>query len=139
MSEAIANLLARIERIESIEEIRALKARYLNACDQQDPSQVRACFANGHVCVDAGYLGVFDNADAFVEMYRAAACHDFVFDKHQAGNGEILIDGDRATGLWCLDYRNINTRDRTLTLMSTLGFVAQLEMGLNRPLFRITI
>jgi hypothetical protein len=64
---------------------------------------------------------VFESADSFVVMYSNAALHDHILDKHQAGNGEIEISGaDSARGLWCLDYRNINTKDRTLTLMSVI-------------------
>ncbi|WP_311269547.1 nuclear transport factor 2 family protein [Sphingobium sp. WCS2017Hpa-17] len=115
--ETISN---RLERLEAIEAIRALKARYLNACDRQDPAAVRACFKDGTCPIDTGYRGIFSNADDFVAMYAAAACHDHVFDKHQGSNAEIgLIDSDHASGFWCLDYRNINGRDQTLTLMST--------------------
>ena len=109
----------RLQRLEDIEAIRTLKARYLNACDQKDSARVRSCFANGRVVVDCDYRGVFDTADEFVTYYTGAACHDFVFDKHQAGNAEIdIIDDTYARALWCLDYRNVNTRDRMLTLMS---------------------
>lgn len=114
-------LARRIQLLEDIEAIRRLKARYLNACDQKNPDDVRACFTDGDLIVDTAHLGVFKNADSFVEMYRNAACHDFVLDKHQAGNAEIdIIDGTHARGLWCLDYRCLNTKDRTLTLMSVL-------------------
>jgi hypothetical protein len=117
----IAKLTRRVERMEDIEAIRQLKARYLNACDRQDPLAVRACFADGEVSIEVGHLGVYDTADAFVAMFTQAGCHDFVLDKHQGGNAEIDIVGDsHAKALWCLDYRNINTRDRTLTLLSLL-------------------
>ena len=113
-------LARRIQRLEDIEAIRALKARYLNACDQKDPVRVRSCFADGDVPIDAEYRGVFDTADDFVSYYSGAALYDFVLDKHQAGNAEIEFDdATHARGRWCLDYRNINTRDRTVTLMST--------------------
>ena len=112
---------ARLQRLEDIEAIRRLKARYLNACDQKDSQQVRACFADGEILVDTAHLGVFKSADSFVAMYSDAALHDHILDKHQAGNAEIDIVGTHdAHGLWCLDYRNINIRDRTLTLMSVI-------------------
>jgi hypothetical protein len=117
----VSELYRRIQRLEDIEAIRRLKARYLNACDQQDPIAVRACFADGPIAIEVAHLGTYDTADGFCEMFHRAACHDFVLDKHQGGNGEIdVIDDTHATGLWCLDYRNINTRDRTLTLLSLL-------------------
>jgi hypothetical protein len=114
-------LMRRVQRMEDIEAIRRLKARYLNACDQQDPPAVRACFADGTVAIVVGHLGTYDTADAFVAMFTQAACHDFVLDKHQAGNAEIdILDETHAKALWCLDYRNVNTRDRTLTMLSLL-------------------
>lgn len=118
----LASILERLQRLEDIEAIRRLKARYLNACDQQDPAAVRACFAPDNDCaVIVGHLGVFDTADGFCEMYTAQACHPWVLDKHQAGNGEIdLIDATHAKGLWCLDYRKIDTKDETLTFVSLL-------------------
>ena len=120
----------RLQRLEDIEAIRELKARYLNACDQKDPDRVRSCFADGRVVVDAEYRGVFDSADTFVAYYSGAACHDFVLDKHQAGNAEIeIVDDTNARALWCLDYRNINTRDRTLTLMSVFYHDAYKKIG----------
>jgi len=121
MTELAQSFAARLQRLEDIEAIRRLKARYLNACDQKDRDQVRACFADGLLTVDTAHLGVFATADSFVAMYAAAALHDHVLDKHQAGNAEIeILDDGHARGLWCLDYRSINTRDRTLTLMSVI-------------------
>jgi hypothetical protein len=118
----LAALTRRVQRMEDIEAIRRLKARYLNACDQQDPPAVRACFADDDkVSIEVAHLGTYDTASGFVDMFHRAACHPFVLDKHQAGNGEIdFIDDAHAKGLWCLDYRNINTRDETLTLLSLL-------------------
>jgi hypothetical protein len=124
MTESDGNLAAlaqRLLRLENIEAIRRLKARYLNACDQKDRDQVRACFSDGEMAIDTAHLGLFATADDFVAMYADAALHEHVLDKHQAGNAEIeILDDNRARGLWCLDYRNINTRDRTMTLMSVI-------------------
>ncbi len=118
----LSALLRRIQRLEDIEAIRRLKARYLNACDQQDPAAVRATFApDGNCAVIVGHLGTFETADSFCEMYTAQACHPYVLDKHQATNGEIdLIDDTHAKALWNLDYRKIDTKDETLTFVSLL-------------------
>jgi len=114
-------LYRRIQRLEDIEAIRALKARYLNACDQQTPDEVRACFADGKVPVIVGHLGVYDTADGFVDMYKQAACHDYVLDMHHGTNHEIaFIDDAHAKGLWGLAYRNVNTKDQTLTFVSLI-------------------
>ena len=114
-------LSRRLRRLEDIEAIRKLKARYLNACDQQRPDEVRECFADGKVSIVVGHLGTYETADDFVAMFREAACHDFVLDMHHGGNPEIdFDDDDHARGLWGLDYRNVNTRDRTVTFVSLL-------------------
>ena len=115
------SLARRVQRLEDIEAIRQLKARYLNACDQKLPDRVRECFADGRVVIDVDYRGVYETADDFVAYYTSAACHDFMYDKHQGGNAEIeIVDDAHARALWCLDFRNVNPRDRTLTLMSVL-------------------
>jgi len=118
----LAAVLRRVQHLEDIEAIRRLKARYLNACDQQDPPAVRACFApDGKCAVIVGHLGVFDTAAGFCEMFQAQACHPNVLDKHQGGNAEIdIIDDMHAKALWCLDYRKVDTKDETLTLLSLL-------------------
>lgn len=118
----LAALHQRIQRLEDIEAIRRLKARYLNACDQQDPPAVRACFADDDkASIEVAHLGTYTTASGFCDMFHTAACHPFVLDKHQGGNAEIdIIDDTHAKALWCLDYRCINTRDETLTLLSLL-------------------
>jgi hypothetical protein len=117
----IAELRRRLTRLEDLEAIRRLKARYLNACDQQDPDAAQRCFAEGEVHIDMGHVGVFKNREEFAALYRAAGCHPHVLDLHQAANPEIeLIDDTHARGIWSLDYRNINTRERTVTFVSLI-------------------
>jgi hypothetical protein len=117
----LEGLYRRMRRLEDIEAIRKLKARYLNACDQQNADEVRDCFADGKVPIIVGHLGNYETADDFVAMYRTAACHDFVLDMHHGGNPEIdFINDDHARGLWGLAYRNVNTRDKTLTFVSLI-------------------
>ncbi len=118
----LARLEARLEELEAREAIRQLKARYLNACDRQDPEAVRACFATGEVIIDMDYFGHCDNRDQFVDgIFVPRGCHEYVLDMHHCANPEIeLLDADHARGVWSLNYRNINTRDRTLTQMSAL-------------------
>jgi len=118
----MARLLARLSRLEDIEAIKALKARYLNACDNQDPEAVRACFHEGNVVIDMDYFGRCENRDEFVDdIFVPRGCHEFVLDMHHCANPEItIVDAEHATGVWSLDYRNINTRENTLTLLSAL-------------------
>ena len=68
-----------------------------------------------------GHIGVFRNRDEFAALYRAAGCHDYILDLHQGANPEIeIIDGSHARGDWSLNYRNINTRERTVTFLSVM-------------------
>ncbi len=115
-------LQARLDRLEAIDSIKALKARYLNACDRQDPEAVRDCFAKGEVVIDMDYFGHCESRDEFVDnIFVPRGCHDFVLDMHHCANPEIVIlDDENATGVWSLNYRNINTQDRTVTLLSAL-------------------
>ncbi len=115
-------LQARLDRLEDIEAIKALKARYLNACDSQDPEAVRDCFAEGEVVIDMDYFGRCENRNEFVDdIFVPRGCHEFVLDMHHCANPEIsIISDEKATGVWSLNYRNINTKDHTLTLLSAL-------------------
>jgi hypothetical protein len=119
---SLAELEQRLTRLEDIEAIKQLKARYLNACDRQDPEAVRVCFAKGEVIIDMSYFGRCENRDEFVDgILVRRGCHEYVLDMHHCANPEIeLLDAANATGVWCLDYRNINTQDETVTLMSAL-------------------
>ncbi len=118
----LADLAARCERLEAIEAIRRLKARFLNACDRQDPEAVRDCFVEGEAIIDMSYFGHCRNRDEFVDdVFVPRGCHDYVLDMHHCSNGEIeLVDSEHARGVWGLDYRNINTEERTVTLMSAM-------------------
>jgi hypothetical protein len=127
---SIRSLVERLERLEAIEAIRQLKARYFNACDQQDPEGVSRCFAEGNILIDMGHLGVFHHRDEFVAMYREYGCHEYVLDMHHGANPEIeLIDTSHARALWSLNYRNINTRDRTVTFLSLLYHDEYAKLG----------
>lgn len=117
----LADLRRRLVRLEDLEAIRRLKARYLNACDQQDPESAKSCFAEGEVLIDMGHVGVFRKRDDFAALYRAAGCHPHILDMHHGGNPEIEhLDDTHAKGLWSLDYRNINTKEQTVTFASLI-------------------
>jgi len=114
-------LRRRVERLEDLEAIRRLKARYLNACDSQDPESAKNCFAEGEVVIDMGHVGVFKAREDFAALYKAAGCHPHVLDMHHGGNPEIEhLDDTHAKGLWSLDYRNINTQEKTVTFVSLI-------------------
>jgi len=117
----MVDLKRRIQRLEDLEAIRRLKHRYLNACDRQLPDVARDCFAVGEIVIDMGHLGVLRHRDEFAALYRAAGCHPHVLDMHHGGNPEIdFLTDDHARALWSLDYRNINTQEKTVTFLSVL-------------------
>ncbi len=112
----------RLARLEAIDAIKQLKARFLNACDRQDPEAVRDCFAQGEVIIDMSYFGHCVNRDEFVDdIYVPRGCHDYVLDMHHCANPELeIVDANHARGVWSLNYRTINTRERLVTLLSAL-------------------
>ncbi|MBN7796040.1 nuclear transport factor 2 family protein [Parahaliea mediterranea] len=109
------NVLARrVEQLEAIDAIKALKYRYLNACDEKRPEQVLACFAPGPVAIDFGHIGQFDSREAFVEVFKELGCHEHIVDMHHAQNPLVELQGaDRATAKICLRFLSLNTRDKT--------------------------
>ncbi|NVK44001.1 MAG: nuclear transport factor 2 family protein [Oceanospirillaceae bacterium] len=104
----------RIENLESIEEIRQLKARYWRSCDRKDHRAVLDCFISGKVNIDYGPIGVFNNREAFVKVFRELGCRDNIVDMHHGANPEIeLVDSHHARGFWDLYFFTIDTDGRT--------------------------
>jgi len=113
MTVSLEQLAVRLAALEDKEAIRALKARYLRACDLKQPEIVRDCFAPGAIRIAYQNFPEFNDRDAFVEVYRAMGCQPGVYDLHHATNWEIELDGaDRATGKWSLNFRTILTGPR---------------------------
>lgn len=126
----------RVRRLEDIEEIRALKTRYLHACDQKDPKGMRACFKDGTVHIDYGAVGTFDTADALVKVFTDIGCHPHMVELHHGVNPQIeLLDAARARGSWKLHYFLINTKDKTLT---QLGGSYEDEYEVERGVWKIS-
>jgi hypothetical protein len=117
----LEDLRRRVQRLEDTEAIRRLKARYLNACDSQDPESAKNCFAEGEVVIDMGHVGVFRDREAFAEIYRTFGCQPFVLDMHHGANPEIeFSDDEHAKALWALEYRNFNTQAQSVTFVSLI-------------------
>lgn len=111
-----AELEEQLFRLRDYEDIRALKARYLFACDNKDPKGMRACFADGRVHIDYGVIGTFDSADKLVALYTQLACHDHIIEMHHGSNPQIeVFDDGTAKGRWSLHYQQIDTQNNTLT------------------------
>jgi len=129
MSE-LEELRRRVQRLEDLEAIRRLKARYLNACDSQDPEAAKNCFASGEVVIDMGHVGVFRDREAFAEIYRTFGCQPFILDMHHGANPELeFVDDSHARGKWALEYRNINTQARTVTFVSLIYHDEYVKQG----------
>ena len=106
---------ARLQRLEDDRAIRDLKARYLRACDSQDPDTVAQCLAPA-ARIDFEGFPPFDSRENFVAIYRQFGCVPGVHDIHHAANGIIAFESEiRATGQWSLLFHNVNLAQRTLT------------------------
>ncbi len=108
----------RLQRLEDDRAIRDLKARYLRACDMQEPEVVRDCLSpEGAVIAYEGFPR-FDDRDAFVAIYAQMGCAPGIFDIHHGANGIISFESEtRARGKWSLFFHNINLTSQTLTQM----------------------
>lgn len=116
------DLAGRIARLEAIEEIKALKHRYLRACDAKDPEAFRACFVSSGASIDYGALGAFDDADGIVEVFKRIALQkvdgkNVILDMHHAMHPDITVhDANRASGRWTLKFRQVNLLNNTETV-----------------------
>jgi len=116
MSDAIEKRLARLE---AESEIRALKARYLNACDAKDPPRIRACFTED-AQLDYGPMGKF-GLDGLIEIFTQIAMNSPIVDSHHGHNGEVELTGpDTARGTWSLAF--VTYDPRTKAFRSLTGF-----------------
>ena len=119
MTVRLEDLAARLATLEDREAIRALKARYLRACDLKLPDVVRDCFAPGKIRIAYQNFPEFHDREDFVEIYRTMGCQPGVYDIHHATNWEIELTGaDRATGKWSLNFRSIMTGPRQIVRLA---------------------
>ncbi|TDC55217.1 nuclear transport factor 2 family protein [Actinomadura sp. KC345] len=113
------DLAGRIARLEAVEEIKALKHRYLRACDAKDPEGFRACFIDSGASIDFGRLGRFDDADGIVKVFESIALQrvdgkNVILDMHHAMHPDITVhDAETASGRWTLKFRQVNLLDDT--------------------------
>lgn len=119
MSLALEDLAARLSALEDKEAIRALKARYLRACDLKQVEEVRQSFAPGAIRIAYEGFPEFTDRDAFVDVYASMACQGGVYDIHHATNWQIDLTGpDSARGLWSLNFRTILTGPRQVVRLA---------------------
>lgn len=114
----------RLDDLERIEAIKALKHRYLRACDAKDADTFRACFIDRGAEIDYGPLGKFDDADPIAEVFRTIALQkvdgrNVILDMHHAFHPSITLHADElASGQWTLAFRQVNLIDNTETVRS---------------------
>ena len=121
MSDALwADLQARLQRLEDLQAIQALKARYLRACDQKQPEIMRDCFVEHGAVIEADGFPTIEGREGWVQTFtRLAVENPSVQDRHHGHNAEIIFDSkDSATGLWDLDFCQINVKQRTIVNLS---------------------
>ena len=95
----LAELEARITRIEDLDAIKRLKALYCDICDDgHDPDRIIGIFTEDCVWEIDGVARAQGHAELRALFERF---HDEVsFSQHQVMNPLIEIDGDRAHGTW---------------------------------------
>ncbi len=92
-------LLQRVERLEAIEDIRHLKARYFDFCDDNyNPSGIASLFTEDAVW-EGGSFGHHVGRDAIRGHFERVSS-DIVFAAHLGMNAIIDIDGHTAKGRW---------------------------------------
>jgi len=116
------HLAERIARLEAIEDIKALKHRYLRACDAKDPKEFRACFIASGASIDYGRLGAFSDADGMAQVFERIALQkvdgrNVILDMHHAMHPDIDVHGETsASGRWTLKFRQVNLLEGTETV-----------------------
>lgn len=111
---AAGTLEERVAALEAVEQIKALKYRYLRACDRKDADAFRDCFVAEGASMDYGPTGSFEDRDALTEVFRSVglAMADgryVVLDMHHAMHPVIELLGDgRAKGAWTLRFRQVD-------------------------------
>lgn len=115
----IAGIADRLSRLEAADAIRALKLRYLRACDDKDPEAMRACFVpdNAHIHYDR--IGSFAGRDALVQCFAELACRPTLREMHFAGQSEIrVLDEASAQGSWDLAYLALDDVNGSRTFLT---------------------
>lgn len=116
----LEQLEQRIRALEDVAAIQQLKARYLRACDRKLPDAVRDCFVQHGAVIEAQGFATMQGREAWVELFtRLAVDNPAIMDMHHGHNADITLTGpDTATGLWDLEFCQINIKERTVVNMA---------------------
>ncbi|HZR38101.1 MAG TPA: nuclear transport factor 2 family protein [Nevskia sp.] len=112
----VADLEKRLQALEDIHAIQELKARYLRACDRKQPDTMRDCFIEKGAVIEADGFPSFNDRDGWVAVFTDLAVKNpNVMDMHHGQNPQITLTGpDSATGVWDLNFCQINVKERTV-------------------------
>lgn len=93
---------AQVVRLAAIEEIKQLKARYAEHCDNQyDPDGIAGLFVENGVWDGGPSFGRYEGR-AKIHAFFSQISDDIVLAAHLSMNPIIEVNGDRATGRWRL-------------------------------------
>ncbi|SPC17934.1 nuclear transport factor 2 family protein [Cupriavidus taiwanensis] len=113
------SLAERLDRLEAAHAIRALKLRYLRACDDKDPEAMRACFVAEGAHIHYDRIGTFAGRDALVQCFAELACRPTLREMHFAGQGDIRVREDgTAEGSWDLAYLALDDASGSRTFLT---------------------
>jgi len=111
----LAELEARVRRLEDIEEIRKLKATYCYLCDAglddpQNRDELIAHFtADARVDFGLGPASRFQGRAGLEVFFGQVVPGAVSFCMHMVHNAVIEVDGDRATGRWYYEAPTTDT------------------------------
>ncbi|WP_455288653.1 nuclear transport factor 2 family protein [Cupriavidus necator] len=115
----LASVADRLARLEAADAIRALKLRYLRACDDKDPAAMRACFVPDDAHIHYDRIGSFAGRDALVQCFAELACRPTLREMHFPGQAEIrVLDETTAQGSWDLAYLALDDASGTRTFLT---------------------
>jgi len=112
----VVELEQRLQVLEDINAIRELKARYLRACDRKLPDVMRDCFVEKGAVIEAEGFPSFTDREGWVQVFTELAVNNpNVMDTHHGQNPQIVLTGpDSASGVWDLQFTQINLKERTV-------------------------
>ena len=110
---------AAIRRLLDLEAIRALKYRYAGLCDDGYPADELAALFTADAVWQGDPLGRYEGREA-IRGFFAATPETIRFAVHYLSNPRIEVDGDTATGSWCLwQPLVVRQSDRAYWLMAS--------------------